>query len=840
MAAARRLAEALEDPMEGKTWTAVVECLQQIKDSAAISQVWEAWAKRRNDELGRILEQINQAAESGSIAHTISQLKLGQLFPIRNEGANTADSLIELLQDHQPEIASRASEAIRNLKNPSAVDRVCQQWAETRSPILLETLREANYQARKPVNVKVLVALKSGHVEAILDGDEQVVPPLLRACHDADGEISRQARACLLNLQNQKAVNELCWLWAEQRQPLLEEAILKMAYLPDQPYALRLLIALKTGRIELACQADPDGVEAMLKCRTDSDPTISKNARTALSTLANPGTIDRLCERVISQGDEICEQIALAAHYVPQAAERRALFLYLTGQQAKYEELDFDHRIMQAIYTTAPAELKTRIARRVQQSGKTGDLEILAGIDLKSQGASASSREIELLMRILSQNQEWERLWDLVFELPLTWSIEVMRILAAASWKPAAAGEATTFQELAIRTARYLVTRAEDLRYAMPPALPRATLQIHGRINDLCFARDQNLLVIGTGRRKLGLWDYQKGSMQRTISGFRHSISQIAYCGEYILCGQRSHKDALCSIYGWQNDQSFLLGSHKGAVMTLTQIDDSRALSTGRDGKVVVWDLKTRKSLGEANFNFWSQAAAISPDRRIAALVRQGLTLVNLDNLKIIETRVHNRVLSGVRSGSATSVEFTPGGDGILVGQHNGQVVHYDGIQKNNTLQKELVINHNSSVIGLQFIPQHPIFVSGSVDGSLRFTGWPENQAVGPRIAVSQPLTALHVSPDGSFLATGTRQARIQLWDLRVQDLPGLLIKPAGQIKPGQAAAIISLLEETGLPLAIRNTLEFFSIIIQHRFQFEVEIGDAPMLAKGEFDVIID
>jgi WD40 repeat protein len=838
--AAKRLAEGLELSLDGKTRAAVVESLEQVTSISAISGMWETWARTRNTQLSLILEKIHQTAEINSPAHVISMLKLGFLLPIRNEGANSADALIQLIHDRQAEIVTRANEATKSLKNQAAVDRVCLRWTENRSLLLLNVIRDAGYQARKPVEVKVLVALKLNRLEAVIQGDEQIVPALIKACDDSDPEISQPARACLLNLQNQKAVNEICRFWSDQRSPLLENAIQKAAYLPDRPYALRLLTALKTDRLELARQSVPEGLEILLNSIKDSDSTIAKSALEVLRSLSNQATIDELCERVINQDDLTCKQLALETQYQPQMAERRALFLFLTEQQAKYEELDFDHRIMQAIYTTASPDLKNKIARQVQLTGKTADLAILAGIDLKSNGGLVSSKEIELLVRILSQNQEWERLWDLVFELPLTWSIEVVRTLAAASWQPAAQDELTTWQELARRASADLVSKAEDLGQLMPPALQRATLQIHGRINDLCFARNQNLLMIGTGQRKLGLWDYQKGAMQRTIGGFSHSISQITFCGEYMLCGQRSNKDALCSIYGWLNDQSFLLGSHKGAVTTLTQIDDRRVLSTGRDGRVIVWDLETRKLLSEATFDFWSHAAAISPDRRIAALVHQGLTLINLSDLEINRKPIYNHSKSEVHRSSATSVEFTPEGDGILVGQHNGQVVYYDGVQKNKSLKKELVINHLAAVVGLQFIPRHPIFVSCSMDGAIRFTSWPDQRPFGTKTEVSQSLTSLHVSPDGSFLATGTRDARIMLWDLRVLDLPGLFSTPVGLIKPGQAAAIQALLEENGLPLSIRNTLEFFSTIIQHRFKFDVEIGEAPMLAKGEFDVIID
>jgi len=89
-------------------------------------------------------------------------------------------------------------------------------------------------------------------------------------------------------------------------------------------------------------------------------------------------------------------------------------------------------------------------------------------------------------------------------------------------------------------------------------------------------------------------------------------------------------------------------------------------------------------------------------------------------------------------------------------------------------------------------------------------------------------------------MATGTRDSRIILWDLRVHDLPALFTSPLAQINPGQAAAITSLVEEKDISAALRNTLQILLALIQHRFQYNIEIEDAPVIRKGEFDIIID
>ena len=175
-----------------------------------------------------------------------------------------------------------------------------------------------------------------------------------------------------------------------------------------------------------------------------------------------------------------------------------------------------------------------------------------------------------------------------------------------------------------------------------------------------------------------------------------------------------------------------------------------------------------------------------------------------------------------------------------MVGQFNGQVAYYEIKNGHRLVRKKLVTDHSQPVVGLQFIPNHPILVSCSLAGLVRFTAWHSQEAIRDGIRTGLVITSLQISADGSFMALGTRDSRIILWDLRVRDLPSIYITPLAQITPGQAAAIASLLEEKDLGPALQNTLAILMILIQQRFQFNIKIDEAPVIQKGEFDVIID
>jgi WD40 repeat protein len=739
------------------------------------------------------------------------------------------------------ELANSLKTLFLGAREPKVISALWETWIKTRADNLGVLLTQLNLPASASSPAYVLSHIHLKTEMAMRRGGANIIDPLLELFQDQDAEIAAAAFAWTKALKNQAAIDRLCARWAESRCAWLENAILTAHYQAEKPLSVWMAILLKTGRLDQARQIPPEGLDFLLAGVKDSDPTVAANALTVLGELKNPDTIAILCQRVIESEDRILIQTAVRANYRPQPLDQCAQFLFLTGQQEAYEALDFDRRIMQAVYEIGQPALKNRIVRQVQISGKTDNLVLLEGLGFRLKDGKTNGPEIEMAVRLLAQNQEWNRLWGMVFELPLLWSIEIIRILRPAQWQPEQEYEKEIFNQLTGLASGELLTDAKDFAQGLPLALQRATLKVRGRVNDLAFANDASLLAIGTGERKLGLWNFQKGAVDRMLGGFDHSISQITFCGKQLLCGQRSNQGALCSIYGWQNDQAYLLGSHVGAVTSLIPVNESQVLSTGRDQRAVLWDLSARRAISEVALPFWARAMAIAPDRQMAALAHTTLSMASLPDLTLVPpAAITNYGKSGVRIGAARTVTFTPQGDGILVGQVNGQVVHYEGLKAHKLARKNLVVSHRLPVNGLQFIPGRPILASCSPAGMIQFNHWPGRETMGNGISTGSALTSLHISADGSFMATGTTDARIILWDLRVLGLPDLLSMPTAQIKPGQAAVISSLINYNDISAAIRNTLSFFMILVQHRFQYNIEIEEAATIARGEFDVIID
>jgi len=89
-------------------------------------------------------------------------------------------------------------------------------------------------------------------------------------------------------------------------------------------------------------------------------------------------------------------------------------------------------------------------------------------------------------------------------------------------------------------------------------------------------------------------------------------------------------------------------------------------------------------------------------------------------------------------------------------------------------------------------------------------------------------------------MASGTNEASLVLWDLRVMDIPDLFSLPLANASHDQVSNSIALSEYHSLPDPVRNGLKFLRVLLQYRFRFDIHIEEAPVIRYGEFDIILE
>jgi len=840
--AAVLLARKLDRVASPRMRQKITAALEHTSRPASVDLLWQEWMRSRSASLENILLSINQAASKPPETRAFSLLKLGRIRQLEEAPADLVMPLIQATTDADEQLARTARQAIGNLQKEDALEILCAHWALTRNPLLEATILKAGYLAHHSMYVYVLTALKLNQPNEIPAGSAPTVDPLIRASRDKDEEIARRADFFLRHALSGAALNEFCLRWSQTRDADLEEILLHSCLVPRQPPPLRLLCALKVGNQEIAQNCPPRFVEFLLNACQDPDSTIQQNASMALRNLRGKESQEAICQLFLVQGNSQARQIAMDAGYLPASPENRALFLFLTEQWQAYETLDFDHRILRATYEAASPELRQRMARTIQSSGRIEFLNILTGSGERLREGQMEESEADLVIQMLAKNQNWSRLWQLAFDLTLRQSVEIVRMLNAHRWSPSQPEELRLFQQLSNYARQSLAVSAQELVDTLPPGVPLATLKIRGRVNDVAFSPDQSLLALATGSRKVVLWDYQKGQVRQVLTGFAHSVGQIAFLANgTLVCAERTTGNNTCNIIGFDGQNHFRIGHHASSITALIPLSDCTLLTAGRDQRVTIWDVTQRRKIKEILVDDWPRCAAISPDGQFAALITDRIRLLKLENLELINNLppILTRGQPGNRGMSRAAI-FTSDNADLLTGQINGQVIHFTGITADTRRHKRLLEKHAGPVVGICFIPKRPYLLTGGGNGELHFLAWPSG-SLHSKIPTNLPnLSSLEISPNGDFLATGFGDNAFTLWDLRTLDLPALVEVPISRYQPDHLAAIESLAQVKQLSPESRNTLGYLTSLLQYRYRFDIQISELNHIQPGEFDILLN
>lgn len=801
-----------------------------------ISYVWNLWSQTRKPGLLSALSRLAKPALYPDSLLVLSRLALPEYVgELEKCSAEQVPFLIQACQDDDPGIAFRAKAALHHLSRPNAISALVEHWLSTRETMLAESIITAGYIARKPASARVASCLLNNRLNLLLSGTADMLDPLLSACHDHDPRLSEPALRCLSALQNPELISALCSAWIAQPDPLIETAILQANYLPEQPAATRLIIALKTSRNQIGQACPPDLLPVLLGACQSHDETIKANALACALSL-NIVAQEALCARVIAREDDLARKIALQAGYVPQQPEARSLFLFLTEQWDEYQNFDFDQSILRSIYATAQPEMRKRLAEKIRSSGRLQFLDILSG-STPANLRQPTTEENEMLIRLLLENKQFKKLWDTTLNFPPHLAYRSVEGLRQMEWEPDQADEQHLFQSL-LDYGPNLATE----NTSPPFAVRRAVLRVRGRVNEVAFSPTAPWIAIGTGQGKLVLWDYQSGSIHKILSEFSHSIGQVAFTSSgTLLIGERTNGSDECHLYAWSDDQLHVVGSHLGSVTAIEPLDATHALTAGRDLTVALWDISRQAKVNECRHYTWLRHLVASQDRSKAVFLTDSMMFYGLPGFNhqhpapFIRRHVPGYKLSMVRCAA-----FSPDNRQLVVGHNNGFVLVFGSSAERQTLPNPVLTRHPASVQQVAFLPDRPIIATAGAEGQVHFFDWPSQTLAGTIDLSEGRLTTLHISPDGSFIATGTNEATMVLWDTRLSRFAALLSQPISSMTPSDLATINSVLKAEELPSSLKHRLEWLKTILTHHFRYDIQIGEAVSIQPGDFDILLE
>ncbi len=235
--------------------------------------------------------------------------------------------------EHRSTLQETVLERLRTLADQGHHETLYRLWLITRHPRLTVMLSEGEWVPEFPAAVKVFRALEAGNTREIIRGGPDLVGPLTDATRNPDEQIRKRALACIEGLIDPDSVDRLCEIWAQSRDPLLEQVIRTRDEVPRRPPYVRVLCSLLTGNPQAISQDGPEVVAPLIEAMSDPDPVLAGRARTHFLCLKNQAAIDELCDVWARTRTPDLEAVIAAGKYVAsKPAHVRVLSAILAGR----------------------------------------------------------------------------------------------------------------------------------------------------------------------------------------------------------------------------------------------------------------------------------------------------------------------------------------------------------------------------------------------------------------------------------------------------------------------------------------------------------------------------
>jgi WD40 repeat protein len=466
-------------------------------------------------------------------------------------------------------------------------------------------------------------------------------------------------------------------------------------------------------------------------------------------------------------------------------------------------------------------------------------------------------------------------------EAPACRALPLLRRLAEAGWRPDDPAERAGFEELA-RLARAWPGRDDELRTLVPC---RAVLEPHdGAVYAVALSPDGGLFASGGGGdNAVRLARFPAGEPLQTLQGHSAPVTELVFSPD----GRHLASVAARSLRLWAVPEARLVYRFKREIgertLRVAFSPDGRLLAfLAGTARVEVFDIAKSApanslSLANPGPGVTATPFALTPDGKTLITHGSSSRTVELWSfldglpLRTLEVPGNERMVSAAVSADSktlvtggTSLAYVwalPKGElretlteqpgtnlrlGCGAGGHT-VVVSWGGgpeLEDDTPTMRCLpggaprtLVGHGRGVNDLAFSPDGGFVASGSKDGTVRLWDVP----------VGRPLAALEhdrevecvaFSPDGRLLVSGGRDRTVRLWGL---DLLRSASVPVGRTPPELLARVEEALRRQQLPPGERGALEFTAALMRWRRRFDITLDPGPRrIDAGEFDIVIE
>jgi len=838
--AATILFQALASTAPPELLVAFKEILTKKSSQRIINTAWRVWQSSRNTALANILINIGKPATQPASLRLISLLKFPDAWKslIQSIPQEALTTLSIAVNDDDLQVSQSAHHLIEATTDIAAIDTLTKLWFHAPDPQLFKSLSSNPHRSTIPPHGMFFLLIQDQLDTGYAITTEQL-PALCLAIHDQNPRISNHAIQLLSHLQNNEAIKSLCLAWVRNHDPILKVIIAFARYLPTDPVEARMAAALVTSRSEVLENCPPNGVGYLVSEIHSTDQEIASKALDAIKQLHLPESQELACQIYIETGDQRLLSLIVEAGYQPKSPLMQALFLFLACQFQAYDELDFDHRLMASAFQKSTPHIRQRIADLIQSTGRKDYLDIIRTPTIEA--VITTDEEIDTWLRVYKDHGEWQRIWDLSCEASPEKSLHMLEILAQSGWQPQNEAERREFRQM-VDISSSINLSTLDLFSTNSCAIPTEILNVRHRVNAVAFTPGQPRLVMATGNRKVIFWDYQRGQIDHVVSNFDHTIGQIVYStAGHLYCSEKSNRNIPCTIYQIDGHEMQPLGSHLSPVTGLVNFSSDRLISSGRDSKVIVWDTHKRTMLQEITTSDWARCIALDPDSNFLYTLHHRTEIIDLNNptsqhMLIDHTHWQNGPKTAVKA-----ILPLAGGNTIALGDSSGQVTQcVINFQKRRVAYSSLY-QHQLSVRALarHSYPDQSLFSTG-VDGRIHYYNATQHKRVGFAESQGESILSMVISHNGRYMATGTASGNLILWDLGLHFLPHLIQQPLSSAGIDTLHLVVDLLNSHQLSEKTTKGLQFIHLQLQRKFQYDIQLGEAPGMVPGTYDIIVE